>query len=71
MMLSGVPTLFEVGKDSMGIDQRQPLALSLLHHTDTPVHICRMAILQVVWILFGNIRADIKCLMTDQHALLE
>ena len=71
MMLSGITTLLEIGKDGVGIDKRQTLVVSLPHHTNAPVYICRMAILQIIGKLFGNIRAHIKCLMTHQHAVLE
>ena len=45
MMLRGVASLFEVGKDGMCIHQWQMLALSLTHDADAPVDISRKAIL--------------------------
>ena len=71
MMLSGITTLLEIGKNGVRIDKSQTLVVSLPHHTNAPVHICRMAILQIIGKLFGDIRADIERLMTDQHALFE
>lgn len=45
--------------------------LSRLHDADTPIHICRKAIVKIIMDLAGDIRAGIKRLMTDEHSPLE
>ena len=69
MVLCGIASLQEVGKNSVGVDQWQSHLFSALHHPDAPVNVCRMAILQVVGFLLGNICAHIEGLVAYQHAL--
>ena len=71
MVLGGVATLFEVSQDGMRIDQRHLTLLCLLHNTNAPVDIGRMAILQVIRALAGNLCAHIESLMAHQHTLFE
>lgn len=71
MVLGGIASLEEVGKDDLAVDEGQTHRLGSLHDTDTPVDISRMTVLQVVLLLSGDVRADVESLMAYQHPLAE
>ena len=60
-----------IGEYGVRIHQVQPTPLRLLHHLDTPLHISRMAVFQVITDGFRNVRARIERLVAHQHSLPE
>ena len=60
-----------VGYDHVEIQQRHTLLGSGLHHTDAPIDIGRIAVLQVEGCSDGEVGTGIEGLMTDKHALTE
>ena len=71
MVFNAQSTSKIVDDNCVDISQWQVLLSCRFHHSDAPVDVGREFEMQVVEVLFGDVCAGIKGLMTHQHATAE
>ena len=71
MIFNAQSTSKIVDDNCIDVSQWQVLLSCRFHHSDAPVDVGREFEMQVVEVLFGDVCAGIKGLMTHQHATAE
>lgn len=68
MVLGGITAIHEISHDTWHSPEWQVSSFCLLHHADAPIHVGRVAVLQVVGNVAGNVQSGVERLMAHQHA---